>query len=244
MNKGRLIVFSAPSGCGKGTMLGEIMKDERFRLSVSATTRDPRPGEIDGVNYHFITREEFEKRIEIGEFLEHAEYCGNLYGSLVNEADPYLEQGLNVVLEIEVQGAMQIREKRPDALFVFIAPPSMAEIRRRLLKRGTETPEVIEQRIAQATMELGYALAEKCWGKGYMTEAAKALMKYAFEKYNLVIMAIRTSEVNRRSQRVIEKCGFKYEGTIRKAYHIYTGLDRDSRFYSITREEWEETNEK
>ncbi|MBO4877434.1 MAG: guanylate kinase [Ruminococcus sp.] len=157
MNKGRLIVFSAPSGCGKGTMLGEIMKDERFRLSVSATTRDPRPGEIDGVNYHFITREEFEKRIENGEFLEHAEYCGNLYGSLVNEADPYLEQGLNVVLEIEVQGAMQIREKRPDALFVFIAPPSMAEIRRRLLKRGTETPEVIEQRIAQATMELGYA---------------------------------------------------------------------------------------
>ena len=93
------------------------------------------------------------------------------------------------------------------------------------------------------SMELGYALAEKCWGKGYMTEAAKALMKYAFEKYDLVIMAIRTSEVNRRSQRVIEKCGFKYEGTIRKAYHIYTGQDRDSRFYSITREEWEETNE-
>ena len=89
------------------------------------------------------------------------------------------------------------------------------------------------------SMELGYALSDEHWGKGYMTEAAKALMAYAFEKYDLVIMAIRTSEVNTRSQRVIEKCGFKYEGTIRKAYHIYTGEDRDSRFYSITREEWE-----
>lgn len=94
------------------------------------------------------------------------------------------------------------------------------------------------------SMELGYALSEECWGKGYMTEAAKALMKYAFEKYDLAIMAIRTSEVNRRSQRVIEKCGFKYEGTLRKAYHIYTGEDRDSRFYSITREEWEEIKDK
>ena len=90
-----------------------------------------------------------------------------------------------------------------------------------------------------ASMEVGYALKEECWGKGYMTEACKAIMDYAFKKYDLVIMAIRTSEVNKRSQRVIEKCGFKYEGTLRKAYHIYTGLDRDSRIYSITREEWE-----
>ena len=93
-----------------------------------------------------------------------------------------------------------------------------------------------------ASMELGYALKEECWGRGYMTEAAKAMMKYAFKKYDLVIMSIRTSEVNRRSQRVIEKCGFRYEGTLRKAYHIYTGEDRDSRLYSITREEWEEQN--
>ena len=93
-------------------------------------------------------------------------------------------------------------------------------------------------------MELGYALSDRHWGKGYMTEAAKALMAYDFEKYDLAIMAIRTSEVNLRSQRVIEKCGFRYEGTLRKAYHIYTGEDRDSRFYSITREEWKEINEK
>lgn len=90
-----------------------------------------------------------------------------------------------------------------------------------------------------ASMEVGYALKKECWGKGYMTEACKAIMAYAFEKYDLVIMAIRTSNVNRRSQRVIEKCGFTYEGTIRKAYHIFTGEDRDSRIYSITREEWE-----
>ncbi|MBR6472591.1 MAG: GNAT family N-acetyltransferase [Firmicutes bacterium] len=94
-----------------------------------------------------------------------------------------------------------------------------------------------------ASMEVGYALKEECWGHGYMTEACKALMAYAFDKYDLVIMSIRTSEVNARSQRVIEKCGFKYEGTLRRAYHIYTGIDRDSRLYSITREEWEE-NEK
>ncbi len=93
-----------------------------------------------------------------------------------------------------------------------------------------------------ASMELGYALKKECWGKGYMTEAAKAVMKYAFENYGLSIMAIRTSEVNKRSQRVIEKCGFKYEGTLRKAYHIYTGEDRDSRIYSITKDEWEEIN--
>ena len=118
--------------------------------------------------------------------------------------------------------------------------------------RDKETGEIIgnisvyedSARENVASMELGYALKEECWGKGYMTEAAKAIMKYAFEKYDLVIMAIRTSEVNRRSQRVIEKCGFKYEGTLRKAYHIYTGEDRDSRLYSITKEEWEEQNEK
>lgn len=92
------------------------------------------------------------------------------------------------------------------------------------------------------SLEMGYALAFDCWGKGYMTEAAKAVMTYAFEKYEPVIMAIRTSNVNLRSQRVIEKCGFKYEGTLRKAYHIFDGTDRDSRLYSITREEWEVRN--
>lgn len=157
MNKGRLIVFSAPSGCGKGTMLEEILKDESFAVSVSATTRAPREGERDGVNYHFLSREDFEQRIVDGKFIEHAEYCQNLYGTLSSEVDDRLNSGLNVILEIEPQGAMKIREKRPDALFVFIAPPSVGELRRRLKKRGTETDEVIEERISKAAWEISQA---------------------------------------------------------------------------------------
>ena len=156
-NKGRLIVFSAPSGCGKGTMLEEILKDERFAVSVSATTRAPREGEKDGVNYHFLTREDFEKRIAEGKFIEHAEYCQNLYGTLVSEVDGRLERGLNVILEIEPQGAMKIREKRPDAVFIFVVPPSIGELRRRLKKRGTETDEVIEERVSKAAWEISQA---------------------------------------------------------------------------------------
>lgn len=157
MNKGRLIVFSAPSGCGKGTMLAEILKDERFRCSVSATTRAPRPGEVDGVNYHFLTREDFESRVAAGEFLENTEYCGNCYGTLASEVDVYLEKGQNVILEIEVQGAMKIREKRPEALFIFVIPPSVGELRRRLEKRGTEAEEVIAKRVAEAAGEISQA---------------------------------------------------------------------------------------
>lgn len=157
MNKGRLIVFSAPSGCGKGTMLEEILKDQRFAVSVSATTRAPREGEKDGVNYHFLTREDFQQRIEDGKFIEYAEYCQNFYGTLSSEVDGRLEKGLNVILEIEPQGAMKIREKRPDALFIFIVPPSVGELRRRLKKRGTETDEVIEERISKAAWEISQA---------------------------------------------------------------------------------------
>ena len=157
MNKGRLIVFSAPSGCGKGTMLEEILKDKRFAVSVSATTRAPREGEKDGINYHFLTREDFEQRIADGKFIEYAEYCQNLYGTLSSEVDGRLEQGLNVILEIEPQGAMKIREKRPDALFIFIVPPSVGELRRRLKKRGTERDEVIEERVSKAAWEISQA---------------------------------------------------------------------------------------
>lgn len=154
MNKGKLIVFSAPSGCGKGTMLAEILKDNSFRCSISSTTRQPREGEIDGVNYFFISKEEFQRRIADEEFLEYAEYCENFYGTLKSEVDEYLEKGINVILEIEVQGAMKVRKLRPDALLVFIAPPSVNELRRRLNKRGTETQEVIEKRIAASVGEL------------------------------------------------------------------------------------------
>lgn len=157
MNKGRLIVFSAPSGCGKGTMLAEILKDESFYCSVSATTRAPREGEVNGVNYHFLTKEQFEEKISSDGLLEYAQYCGNYYGTLKSEVDDNIAKGKNVILEIEVQGAMKIRELRPDALFVFIAPPSIKELERRLRKRGTETDEVIAKRVGEASKELTYA---------------------------------------------------------------------------------------
>ena len=138
-------------------MLAEILKDERFRTSVSATTRKPREGEVDGVNYYFITNEEFEQKIAQNAFLEYAGYCDHYYGTLLSEVDPYLEKGINVILEIEVQGAMKVRQLRPDALFVFIAPPSVQELRRRLNKRGTEPEDVIEKRVSAAAGELAYA---------------------------------------------------------------------------------------
>lgn len=156
-NEGRLIIFSAPSGCGKGTMLAEILKDDRFYCSVSATTRQPREGEVDGVNYHFLTTESFKQKIDEDAFLEYAQYCDNYYGTLTSEVDDRLKAGINVILEIEVQGAMKVMEKRRDALSVFIAPPSVGELRRRLNKRGTETQEVIDKRVGAALDELPYA---------------------------------------------------------------------------------------
>lgn len=156
-NKGLLLVVSAPSGCGKGTILGEILKDDSFYYSISATTRAPREGEQDGVNYHFITKEEFEQRIAQGGMLEYAQYCGNYYGTPKKEVEQMREAGRDVILEIEVEGAMKVRALCPDAVFLFIAPPSVEELRRRLNKRGTEAAEVIEERVSQAARELSYA---------------------------------------------------------------------------------------
>lgn len=156
-NKGLLLVVSAPSGCGKGTILGEILKDDSFYYSISATTRAPREGEQDGVNYHFITKEEFEQRIAQGGMLEYAQYCGNYYGTPKKEVEQMRDAGRDVILEIEVEGAMKVRALCPDAVFLFIAPPSVEELRRRLNKRGTEAAEVIEERVSQASRELSYA---------------------------------------------------------------------------------------
>ena len=158
MSKGRLIVFSAPSGCGKGTMLREILRDENFYISVSATTREPREGEVDGVDYHFISREEFQNLIDNNGMLEYAEYCDNLYGTPVKEVKEQLDKGRNVILEIEVKGAMKIRKLCPEALFIFVVPPSLKELDRRLRKRGTDTEEVIIQRVERAAEEIPYAV--------------------------------------------------------------------------------------
>ena len=166
MNKGRLIIFSAPSGCGKGTMLAEIVKKGNYHCSVSATTRQPREREKHGVNYYFISNEEFEQKIKDGAFLEYAGYCDHYYGTLLSEVDDYLEKGVDVILEIEVQGAIKVMQKRPEAVSVFVMPPSIKELRRRLKKRGTESDEVIEKRVAEATYEMAqakkYAVSDFC----------------------------------------------------------------------------------
>jgi guanylate kinase len=145
-----VLVITGPSGVGKGTLIRSLCREfPDLRLSVSATTRPARSGERDGLDYHFLSPEEFERRVEAGEFLEHATYAGNRYGTLRSE----VEDG-PVVLEIEVQGARQVREALPEAVQVFIAPPSMDELRERLLARGTDSPEVIRARLQVAEEEL------------------------------------------------------------------------------------------
>lgn len=158
MSKGTLFIVSGPSGCGKGTVLAEILKQDNVYYSVSATTRAPRPGEINGVNYHFLSKDEFEKLIENGGMLEYANYCGNYYGTPKKPVEDMLAEGKNVILEIEVQGALKVMEKCPEAVSVFILPPSLKELRRRLHKRGTETEEVIEKRIGEAAGEIRKAI--------------------------------------------------------------------------------------
>ncbi len=157
-NRGALIVFSGPSGSGKGTVLGEYFKSHpEAAFSVSATTRKPRPGEIDGTSYHFVSRERFEEMIREGEVLEYTQYNGNYYGSPAGPIRKELEAGRDVVLEIEVDGAMQVRERFPEALLIFVLPPSFGELERRLTGRGTETPEEIAGRLAAARRELRQA---------------------------------------------------------------------------------------
>ncbi len=154
--RGLLIVLSGPSGVGKGTVRKELFSqpDTNYEYSVSMTTRKPREGEIDGVDYFFKSREEFEALIESGGLLEHAEFVGNYYGTPIEYVNETLDAGRDVFLEIEVQGAAQIREKAPNALFIFLAPPSFTELQNRLITRGTETEEIIQKRIATAKEEL------------------------------------------------------------------------------------------
>lgn len=157
MNKGLLIVVSAPSGCGKGTILREILKDDKYYYSVSSTTREPREEDIDGVTYNFITVPQFEEKIKNNEMFEYAKYCENYYGTPRKQIEENIKAGKHVILEIEVQGAMKVKAIRPDAKFIFIAPPSIQELERRLRKRNSEEKEVIEQRISKAKEELLHA---------------------------------------------------------------------------------------
>jgi guanylate kinase len=158
-NNGLLLILSGPSGAGKGTVVKSLVdRDCGIRLSVSATTRAPRPGETEGKEYFFLTRERFQKMAGEGKMLESAEYCGNCYGTPLTPTLDWTSQGLDVVLEIEVQGGAQVKKKRPDAVSIFILPPSLKELEHRLRQRGTETDEAVRGRLRTARNEIPEAV--------------------------------------------------------------------------------------
>ncbi|MDK7828758.1 guanylate kinase [Enterococcus faecalis] len=154
--RGLLIVLSGPSGVGKGTVRKAIFDSEEndFQYSISMTTRKQREGEVDGVDYYFRSREEFEAMIEAGEMLEYAEYVGNYYGTPLMYVNQTLDEGKDVFLEIEVQGAKQVKDKVPDGVFIFLTPPDLAELKSRIIGRGTDEMSVIEERMAVAREEI------------------------------------------------------------------------------------------
>ncbi|MBQ3928590.1 MAG: guanylate kinase [Clostridia bacterium] len=156
-NKGLLVVISGPAGAGKGTVVTELVKDGNVEVSISATTRAPRGQEKDGVEYHFLSREQFQDMIENDGFLEYAQYCGNYYGSPKKQAEEWMHQGKDVILEIEVQGCEKIKQQSPDCISIFIMPPSMEILEHRLRKRATDSEESILHRLARAKEEIRLA---------------------------------------------------------------------------------------
>ena len=153
-----LIILSGPSGVGKGTVREELFKDDSLNLaySISMTTRKPRPNERDGIDYFFVEEEEFKSKIEEGKLLEWAQFVGNYYGTPKDYVDQLLNEGKNVVLEIEVQGALQVMEKCPDATTIFLVPPSLEELERRIRGRRTEEEEIVQQRLSKARKEISF----------------------------------------------------------------------------------------
>lgn len=156
---GKLFILSGPSGAGKGTICKELLAQtsrDDVQLSVSMTTRNPRNGETEGVSYYFVSKEDFLRKIEAGGLLEHAEVYGNYYGTPKQPVIEKLAAGIDVILEIDMQGALKVKENYPDGVFIFILPPSMSELRKRLTGRGTETAEAIEMRLGETLKELSY----------------------------------------------------------------------------------------
>ncbi|MBE2915263.1 guanylate kinase [Anoxybacillus flavithermus] len=199
--RGLLIVLSGPSGVGKGTVRKALFSqpDIQLQYSISVTTRKPREGEVDGVDYFFKTREQFEQMIRQNELLEWAEYVGNYYGTPIEYVEKTLQEGKDVFLEIEVQGAMQVRKVFPEALFIFLAPPSLSELRKRIEMRGTESEELIRDRLKAAKEEL-----EMMDAYDYVVENDQ--VKLACERIRAIVMAehCRRERVAQRYKKMLE----------------------------------------
>lgn len=202
--RGLLIVFSGPSGVGKGTVRQEIFStpDHKFEYSVSMTTRQKRPGEVDSVDYFFRTREEFEELIKNGQMLEYAEYVGNYYGTPLTYVNETLDKGVDVFLEIEVQGALQVKKKVPDGVFIFLTPPDLDELKDRLVGRGTDSEEVIRQRIERAKEEI-------------------ALMR----EYDYAVVNDEVPLAAERVKRIIEAEHFRVDRVIGRYNDMIKGID-------------------
>lgn len=202
MNKGILFVISAPSGCGKGTILKELFRRvDNLHYSVSATTRKPREGEVDGVNYYFVSRNEFEDKINSGGMFEYAEFCGNYYGTPKQKVFEKLDAGVNVILEIETIGAMKVKETYPEAVTVFILPPSIRILKDRLVGRGTESQDVIERRVGEAAAEIS-----KAYKYDYVI-VNDDLMKAVFDLETVIKSAEFMTKLNTNTiEGVLKKC--------------------------------------
>lgn len=199
--KGLLIVLSGPSGVGKGTVRKEIFsqEDTAFEYSISMTTRKPRQGEVNGVDYFFKTKEEFEELIEQGKLLEYAEFVGNYYGTPVDYVQETLNRGKDVFLEIEVEGAKQVREKFPDGCFIFLVPPSLSELKNRITTRGTESEDVINNRMNVAKEEI-----EMMHLYDYVVENDK--VEHAVDRIKAIVIAehLRRERVEPKYKKMLE----------------------------------------
>ena len=196
-NKGLLLILSGPSGAGKGTVVKRLLsEDPGVRFSVSATTRAPRPGEADGREYHFLSKKRFREMAEAGEMLEYAEYCGNCYGTPLGPILEWTSQGLDVLLDIEVQGGAQVKEYRPDAVGIFILPPSLKELERRLHERGTESEEKIRKRLEIARAEIPRA---HCYDYIVLNDTVES----AVEQIRTIMAAEKNS--SKRNAELIER---------------------------------------
>ncbi|RFB19116.1 guanylate kinase [Bacillus sp. HNG] len=199
--RGLLIVLSGPSGVGKGTVRKAIFSqpDTKYQYSISATTRKPREGEVDGVDYFFKSKEEFEELIKNNKLLEWAEYVGNYYGTPIDYVEATLQEGKDVFLEIEVQGALQVRKAFPEGLFIFLAPPSLKELKNRIVTRGTETDELILNRMKVAKEEI-----EMMDAYDYVVENDQ--VELACDRINAIVTAehCRRDRVARRYKKMLE----------------------------------------